>query len=373
LFFCFISQSSFILCIQTENQRKRLQEMGNLKVICVDASHNIGPKMKRATLMTVNDYLEGESLAFRICESENTETMIEFFSAVKNQIGKSINCRFFVSDDANAFFNAWVEVMYKDNNLPQKRLCTWHVNQKWTAKLNSIPNTQLNDNSPQTHRKQIKEKLFDLRSELSKTLFSEKLKKFLDCLKSNPIYEQFDEYFRRHYLERYVLWAQAYLPDDGGCNTKMHLEVWHKRLKYCYLRGNFKTRLDFFCDRLLLSDRDSQKTRQRYSELGHRNKTTDKVSITHKEAKQIWDDGKLKFERDNLQEYVVQFIVQDESCFYVVTEMAKDSSHTCSFQCKSCRTCLHLFACTCRTYRVKMNPCVHFHAISFAKKSTIWL
>jgi hypothetical protein len=292
--------------------------MGNLKVICVDASHNIGPKMKRATLMTVNDYLEGESLAFRICESENTETMIEFFSAVKNQIGKSINCRFFVSDDANAFFNAWVEVMCKDNNLPQKRLCTWHVNQNWTAKLNSIPNTQLNDNSPQTHRKQIKEKLFDLRSELSKTLFSEKLKKFLDCLKSNPIYEQFDEYFRRHCLERYDLWAQAYLPDDEGCNTKMHLEVWHKRLKYCYLRGNFKTRLDFFCDRLL-SDRDSQKTRQRYSELGHRNKRTGKVSITHKEAKKCGT-------------------------------MAKDSSHTCSFQCKSCRTCLHLFACTCQFF-----------------------
>jgi hypothetical protein len=64
--------------------------MGDLKVICIDATHNIGPKMKLATLMTVNEYLEGESLAFCICKSENTETMIEFFNAVENQIGKAI-------------------------------------------------------------------------------------------------------------------------------------------------------------------------------------------------------------------------------------------------------------------------------------------
>jgi hypothetical protein len=175
--------------------------------------------------MTVNEYFEGESLGFCICESESTERMKEFLSALKNRIGKPIRCRYFMSDDANAFYNAWIEVMCEDQNYPHKRLCTWHVNQNWTAKINTVTNIPIETNGELTYRKLAKEKLFDLRSELSKSLFDQKLKDFLELLKSNELFASFDEYFRRHYLDRYEQWAHAYLPDGGGCNTNMQLKL----------------------------------------------------------------------------------------------------------------------------------------------------
>jgi hypothetical protein len=96
-------ENPFILCIQTERQRQRLIEFGDLKIACVDATHNIGPKMKLTTLMTVNEYMEGESLAFCICGSESSERMKEFFVAIKQKIGRSIKAGTFVSDDSNSF------------------------------------------------------------------------------------------------------------------------------------------------------------------------------------------------------------------------------------------------------------------------------
>jgi hypothetical protein len=342
--------------------------MGNLKVISVDATHNIGPKSKLTTVMTVNEYFEGESLGFCICESESTEMMKEFFGAIKSRIGRTINCRYFISDDANAFYNAWIEVMCDGQRTPSKRLCTWHVNTNWNAKITTVPDIQVNETSDLTYRKQLKTKLFDLRSELSKTVFDTKLTNFLDFLKSNEAFKTFEDYVLRHYLERYEQWAYAYLPDDGGCNTNMHLEAWHKKLKYCYLRGKSKTRLDFFCNQLLLSDKDAQKTCERYEQVGHQNKRTRKVRQTHVLATELWKDGKLAVERSDTHEYLVQFTVEENGLFYVVTEMSKDATHVCSFQCKSCRTCIHLFSCTCKNYRVKMEPCIHLHAISLDKK-----
>jgi hypothetical protein len=256
--------------------------------------------------MTVNEYFEGESLGFCICESESTERMKEFLSALKNRIGKTIRCRYFMSDDANAFYNAWIEVMCEDQNYPHKRLCTWHVNQNWTAKINTVANIPIETNGELTYRKLAKEKLFDLRSELSKSLFDQKLRDFLELLKSNEL--------------------------D---------------------KGNNKTRLDFICDRLLLSDKDSLKTRQKYQQVGHRNKRTSKVRSTHKEAQKLWSEDKLKVEKNHLQEYVTQYKVQENARFFAVTEMSKDASHCCSFRCKLCHACIQLFSCTCSNYRQK--------------------
>jgi hypothetical protein len=298
--------------------------------------------MKLATLMTVNEYFEGESVAFCICESESTERMQEFFSAIKNRIGRAINARTFLSDDANAFYNAWVAEMCVDLPYPKKRLCEWHVNCNWTTKLNIIPNIPASHQPTTTYRKEAKSKLFDLRKELDKNLFHHKLENFLIYLNSNECFFPFLSYFKTYYLDRVEQWAQAYLPEDGGCNTNMYLEAWHKTFKYKYLGGKRQKRLDFVCNRLLQADQDAQKNKERYDVLGHRNHRTAKVRKSHTQAKQLWDDGKLKVTRkDNDQQ--VQFVVEEGTSFSAVTQVTEDPSHKCPFQCKACSTCLHFF------------------------------
>jgi hypothetical protein len=357
----------FILCIQTKRQKERLLHFGDLKMICADATHNIGPKLKLTTLMTVNEYFEGEPLAFCICESESTERMMEFFGAIRDNIGRPIKTATFVSDDSNTFFNAWVSKMCQDSPLPKKRLCEWHVNCNWTAKLNTIPNLPVADQS--NLRKETKTKLFDLRTELDKNVFNQKLESFLSYLQSNENLANFNAYFLKYYANRVEQWAHAHLPEDGGCNTNMYLEAWHKTLKYKYLGGKRQKRLDFVCDRLIQADNDAKKAKERYDLLGHRNHRTAKVRTSHKQAKKLWNEGSLKITRQDTTEHVNQFVVEDENSFNVVTQITEDPLHKCPFQCKPCSTCLHIFYCSCREFRVKMNPCVHLHAISFDKKN----
>ena len=83
-----------------------------------------------ATLMNVDEDEEGVALAFCICDSKSTSTMQKFFAAVRDEVGFKIKTDCFLTDDANAFFNAWCAEMTEttSDTQPQKRLCAWHVN-----------------------------------------------------------------------------------------------------------------------------------------------------------------------------------------------------------------------------------------------------
>lgn len=112
----------FVLVFQTQRQVDFIKKQGKLRVICADSTHNIAGKKKMATIMTVNDDEEGVSLAFCFCNSESTEAMQVFFAAVRKNLGFPIETDIFLSDDANAFYNAWCAEMVTDKP-PQKRLC----------------------------------------------------------------------------------------------------------------------------------------------------------------------------------------------------------------------------------------------------------
>ena len=118
---------------------KYLQSKRKFRVICTDSTHNIAAKKKLATLMTVDEDEEGVALAFCICDSESTPTMQTFFASVRDKIGFKIKADYFLTDNANAFFNAWCAEMVADTK-PHKRLCAWHVNQNWNTHLGQVPN-----------------------------------------------------------------------------------------------------------------------------------------------------------------------------------------------------------------------------------------
>ena len=126
----------FMICIQTDRQREFLSKMDNLFVVCVDSTHDIGPKFKLATLMTVDQNMHGFPLAFCVCKSEDTVSMQIFFAAIREKIGRRLKAEYFVSDDANGFYNAWCAEMCTENDKQHKRLCAWHVNQCWIGNLN---------------------------------------------------------------------------------------------------------------------------------------------------------------------------------------------------------------------------------------------
>ena len=131
-------EEPFMLCIQTDRQRDFLGETSDLFMVCADSTHDIGPKFKLTTLMTVDKNFHGFPLAFCVCKSEDAKSMQIFFAAIREKIGRKLKAEYFVSDDANAFYNAWCAEMCESDEKPHKRLCEWHVNKNWICNLNRI-------------------------------------------------------------------------------------------------------------------------------------------------------------------------------------------------------------------------------------------
>lgn len=147
---------------------------------------------------------------------------------------------------------------------PQKRLCAWHVNKNWTTHLSSVSNEPVEPEELTksgkviTKRNKCKSHLFAVRCELDKNTMAVKLKNFLELLEKDTDYQKFKAYFKGTYGNRIDQWANAYLPDNGGFNTNMYLESWHRIFKYEYLDGSPQKRLDFVLGKLIEFDKDQQ-------------------------------------------------------------------------------------------------------------------
>ena len=119
-------KEDFVLIIQSPFQRHMLQKLGT-KGICCDSTH--GAKaydFPLTTCLVVDEYGEGFPAAWCLSNHEDFTTMCTFFCEVKKNCAGSITSKWFMSDIAPQYYNAWVGVM-NDVSRPQKLLCTWHV------------------------------------------------------------------------------------------------------------------------------------------------------------------------------------------------------------------------------------------------------
>ena len=57
--------------------------------------------------MVVDELEEGFAAGWFMCNNNDTASLQIFFNAIKNNIGE-VNPSWFMSDDANQFYNAWI-------------------------------------------------------------------------------------------------------------------------------------------------------------------------------------------------------------------------------------------------------------------------
>ena len=317
----------FILVLQTERQVKYIQDRRQFRVICTDSTHNVGAKKKMATLMTVDEDEEGVVLATCICQYESTATMQIFFAAVRDKVGFKISTDSFVTNDANAFYNAWCAEMTTDTH-PRKRLCAWHVNKNWTTHFSQVPDEPIQPlqmskkGKPITKRQHCKTKLYALRTELDVEAFKTKMIEFLAILEGDSGYTTFKDYFKKYYENRAEQWAYAYLSLYGGYNTNMYLESWHAEFKKHYLNGIQQKRLDFVLEQLIIYDKNEQEEEERRAIFGRRrNKRSAKVLKCHKLAVKETRELKYQIIRSISTEGKAQFTFVNGKVQIVVTEV----------------------------------------------------
>ena len=84
--------------------------------------------------MGIDEYGEGYPLAWCLSNREDPLVLRNFFEALKTRIG-TIHPKWFMSDDAEQFYSAWVGVF---GGHPHKLLCAWHIDRAWREHIKQI-------------------------------------------------------------------------------------------------------------------------------------------------------------------------------------------------------------------------------------------
>lgn len=185
-------------------------------------------------------------------------------------------------------------------------------------------------------------------------------------MEDNPCYEVFLEYFVSNYTSNVEQWAACYRA-RSGITTNNYIEAFHSVFKKYYLKGKVNNRMDKCLNALLKYARDL---------LFKRAKNLTKNAYLHKEK-----DIKKRHELANNMSYeIIQINEQlwqvktgtdpETEIGYEVTKAHEECPEKCRILCRSCRTCPHIYMCTCYDYMSAMNMCKHIHFVLLKRGAT---
>ena len=104
--------------------------------VALDSTHGTGGyKFQLTTVMVIDEHGEGYPAAFCFSNRVEEQAMVKFLDVVRETVGQPLEHVILMTDDAEAYSNAWNQVM----GTPAHRLlCVWHVDRAWRKNLPKI-------------------------------------------------------------------------------------------------------------------------------------------------------------------------------------------------------------------------------------------
>lgn len=333
----------------TPFQRKMITAFGHYAIL-IDGTHGLnGYDFNLYTLVVLDEFTNGIPVAFCFSNREDTKLFEHYFDCIKNHIGKIVP-KIFMSDGAEAFYNAWEMVM---GTVEFRLLCIWHVFKNWTENSSGFIKDAEN-------RTLVMNLLHCLVYEVPAENFEFQLNSFLSQLFENSNTASFGAYFLKEWAHKSRQWAMCYRK-HCGLTTNMTLEAIHKLLKYTYLGGVQCRRLDKgiqACMRLAFDAKFKRLIKLK------RNKATEKlrrIQVSHEKSQK----GKFSV---TIQESNDTWLVHSESKerkFYEVNQVLSACvENHCALKCKPCNACIHMYLCQCKDSVQRFNICKHIHAVA---------
>nr|XP_047133867.1 uncharacterized protein LOC124812015 isoform X2 [Hydra vulgaris] len=339
-------ESDFIIIMQTEHQKKMLQQFGK-NGVCIDSTHGTNAYDFLLTSMLVVDELgEGQPVGWCIANSDSFRFLKIFFIKLQEHSG-SFCPKWIMSDLASQYYEAFCDVYLC---APLKFWCTWHVDKAWREELHKkVHNLEMEADI----YKQIRFVL-----QLSdKNLFDDYLNSLMGYLQSSVLTQMFAEYFEKYWVNNKHIWAFCYRMGHG-INTNMYMESFHKVFKYSYLQGKHNKRIDNCLFALLKFNRD--KVYERIIKLT-KGKISYKLKMVHSRhiaSLQLCES----FTKDDKGAWLIPS--ETNACHYRVVIHQKLCDITeCFTKCPECKVCTHLYSCDCMDFLTKNIPCKHIHLV----------
>ena len=343
----FLDIEDFVLILQTPFQAHIMKEFGN-NIICIDSTFKTtGYDFVLITVLVIDEFGEGYPTAWCLTTREDQEVVALFFEAIRHKIGM-ISPRFIMTDDAEQFFNAW-KLVFGDSS--HKLLCTWHVDRAWRGALgNKIGDENL--------RCKVYHSLCTIAEEPDADIFHKLLLNFEQQLQEHDETRHFAEYFHTYYSLRKEQWAICYRR-RSGINTNMHIESFHRLLKYVYMKGKVNKRVDKCIHLLLKIARDKVFERLIKLEKGKVSHRITTVRQRHKTSLEMSTEL-VKDVSDGLWN-----ITSSSNPFhtYEIRKEECNCSITCPIRCTDCDICVHQYSCTCPDSLVCLTMCKHIHLL----------
>ena len=349
-------ENDFLLCIQTSFQRDMLKKFGT-SVICMDSTHGTNSyDFNLTSVVVIDDFGEGIPTAWLISNKEDTSTLTQFLQAVKERTGE-VAPQWFMSDDAQQYFNAWTAVF--GTTRTNKLLCSWHVDRAWRGALKEhIPDREL--------QLQIYHQLRLLLIETEQSKFRSLLQEFLSYIHQH--HHTFYSYFNKYYIPRLEEWATCFRAQTS-VNTNMFLEAFHRVLKVVYFQHKQNRRVDVLLTTLLKIARDKEFERLTKVEKGKPTHRICEINKRHKSAMDIHGKKYGNFTTiETDQKWEVMSLSKPETKYIIQRKLA---SCDCKLNCSSCKVCTHMFSCTCLDSILHSTVCKHVHLLVIENKENV--
>ena len=335
--------------LQTEFMRDMMTKYGG-NIICMDSTHGTNMyDFLLVSVMVIDEHGEGIPVAWAISNHEDTSTLVHFLAAVKSRVG-DIKPTLFMSDDAEAFFNAWQGVfgVHKET---QKLLCTFHVDRAWRKNLNE----HIKD------KQEMVEAYHHLRvllMERDRSKFHLLMQQFLSLMLDK--HQAFYTYFVKKYATCPHVWAACYRVGTTA-NTNMHLESFHRKLKIVYLESKQNRRLDHLLHVLFKIARDLIFESFRKFEIGKVTHRKAEITKRHNTATKL-DPALVEVANGNEEENVWNVrSATDGSATHCVRLEAQTCD--CKMRCERCKACVHMYTCICLDATLHYTVCKHVHLV----------
>ncbi len=344
----------FFIVMQTPLQKHMLQQFG-ANGVCCDSTHGTNAyDFSLTTLLVSDEFGKGFPVAWCLSNHEDFTTMLTFFNEVKKNCGVQ-HSKFFMSDMAPQFYNAWVASMGEPR--PKKLVCTWHVDKAWRSELKiKIGDTAL--------EAEIYKMLRMVLEQTSTRLFQDCVGALLAKLSSDLKMKEFHDYFVQDWLQNKEIWA--YCSRIGlGINTNMFTEAFHRVFKRLYLGGKVNKRVDSCLVNLLKFARDQcfgrviqltkGKANYRITQIEKRHRRSQSIPLTNVElsSEGLWKVTSL----DEKNIYEVQRI--HSKC---------PKNPSCRLTCRDCQICIHQYVCNCPDSLILHTLCKHIHLVERYRK-----